>query len=36
MQSVWEGAGWHLPSVTALVAIFAACTLLSIRVFRWE
>lgn len=36
MQGIWDGAGWHLPSVGALVVIFATCTAVSIRVFRWE
>jgi ABC-2 type transport system permease protein len=36
MQGVWDGAGWHLPSAAALVVIFAACTAVSTRVFRWE
>lgn len=36
MVGVWDGAGWHAPSVAALVAIFAVYTTLSTRVFRWE
>jgi len=36
LQGVWEGSGWHLPSAVALCLIFAACTAVSTRVFRWE
>ena len=36
MQSVWDGSGWDLGSAAALVVIFAVCTAISTRVFRWE
>lgn len=36
MQGVWDGAGWNPVSVMALLLIFAACTGLSTKVFRWE
>jgi ABC-2 type transport system permease protein len=38
MQGVWDGSGWgaHLVNVVALLALFAAYTSLSTRVFRWE
>ena len=36
MEGIWEGAGWNLTSVGALVLIFGALTALSARVFRWE
>jgi ABC-2 type transport system permease protein len=36
MQGVWDGTGWSAASATALILIFAFCTALSSRVFRWE
>ena len=38
LQGVWDGTGWtaHWVNALALLAIFAACTALSTRVFRWE
>lgn len=36
LQGVWDGAGWRLADVAALVLIFCACTALSTKVFRWE
>jgi len=38
MQGVWSGAGWaaRWTDVGALALIFAACTALAARVFRWE
>lgn len=36
MQGIWDGTGWELGSMTALILIFALCTGLSSRVFRWE
>ncbi len=36
LESIWDGSGWHLGSVVALMAIFLALTALSARVFRWE
>ena len=38
LQGIWIGESWqsHAIDVVALVAIFAACTALSTRVFRWE
>lgn len=38
MQGIWAGSGWgaHWLNAVALVLIFAACTGLSTRVFRWE
>jgi ABC-2 type transport system permease protein len=38
LQGIWKGEPWgaHLGDVAALVAIFAICTALSARVFRWE
>ena len=38
MQGIWDGSGWgaHWGNVAALAVIFAACTGLSTKVFRWE
>ena len=38
MQGVWDGSGWsaHWGSALALLVLLAACTVLSVRVFRWE
>ena len=38
LQGVWDGSGWaaHWVNVAALLALFAAYTALSTRVFRWE
>jgi ABC-2 type transport system permease protein len=38
MQGVWDGTGWsaHLLNVAALLTIFALCSALATRVFRWE
>jgi ABC-2 type transport system permease protein len=38
LQGIWRGEGWtaHLGDVAALVLIFAICTAVSAKVFRWE
>jgi ABC-2 type transport system permease protein len=38
LQGVWNGSGWsaHWVNVAALLALFAAYTALSTKVFRWE
>ena len=38
LRGIWVGDGWlaHGWDVAALVVVFAACTALSARVFRWE
>lgn len=38
LKGVWDGSGWspHRVSVAALLALFAAYTAISTRVFRWE
>ena len=38
LQGIWDGAGWGplWGNVAALALIFAVCTALSTRVFRWE
>ncbi len=38
LQGVWNGSGWgaHWANVAALLALFAAYTALSTKVFRWE
>lgn len=38
LDGIWRGEPWsaHLGDVAALVAVFAICTALSARVFRWE
>jgi ABC-2 type transport system permease protein len=38
LQGIWNGDAWsaHLGDVAALVVVFAVCTALSAKVFRWE
>ena len=38
LQGVWKGEAWsaHMGDVAALVLVFAICTALSAKVFRWE
>lgn len=38
MEGIWKGEGWasHVGDVAALVLVFAVCTALSAKVFRWE
>jgi ABC-2 type transport system permease protein len=38
LEGIWRGDAWsaHLGDVAALVFIFAVCTALSAKVFRWE
>jgi ABC-2 type transport system permease protein len=38
LQGIWNGEAWsaHLGDVAALVVVFAVCTALSAKVFRWE
>jgi ABC-2 type transport system permease protein len=38
LQGIWKGDAWsaHIGDVAALVVIFAICTSLSAKVFRWE
>jgi ABC-2 type transport system permease protein len=38
MQGIWDGSGWgaHWVNVLALLLVFAVCTGLSTKVFRWE
>jgi ABC-2 type transport system permease protein len=38
LQGIWKGEAWsaHMGDVAALVVIFAICTSLSAKVFRWE
>ena len=38
MQGIWDGSGWgaHWGNVAALILVFAVCTGLSTKVFRWE
>jgi ABC-2 type transport system permease protein len=38
MQGVWDGAGWgaHWVNVLGLVAVFAVCSAVSTKTFRWE
>lgn len=38
LEGIWKGEPWsaHLGDVGALVAVFAVCTALSAKVFRWE
>jgi len=38
LQGIWNGDAWssHVGDVAALAALFAVCTALATRVFRWE
>jgi ABC-2 type transport system permease protein len=38
LRGIWQGEPWlaHTHDVAALVTVFAVCTLLSSRLFRWE
>ena len=38
LEGIWKGEGWwaHRQDVAALVVVFAICTALSAKVFRWE
>ena len=38
LRGIWIGEGWlaHGWDVAGLVAVFAICTAVSSRVFRWE
>src|SRR5271169_6704756 len=38
LQGIWKGEAWsaHAGDVGALVAVFAICTALSAKLFRWE
>ncbi len=38
LEGIWKGEAWsaHLGDVAALVLVFAICTTLSAKVFRWE
>ena len=38
LEGIWKGEAWsaHLGDIAALVAVFAICTALSAKVFRWE
>jgi ABC-2 type transport system permease protein len=38
LQGIWTGEPWsaHLGDVAGLVVVFAICTALSTRIFRWE
>jgi ABC-2 type transport system permease protein len=38
LQGIWKNEAWstHIGDVAALIAVFAICTALSAKVFRWE
>ena len=38
LSGIWQGDPWsaHLGDIAALVVVFAVCTLIASRVFRWE
>jgi ABC-2 type transport system permease protein len=38
LQGIWKGEAWsaHIGDVAALIVVFAICTALSAKVFRWE
>jgi ABC-2 type transport system permease protein len=38
LQGIWNGDRWsaHVYDIAALVLVFAVCTALSAKVFRWE
>jgi ABC-2 type transport system permease protein len=38
LEGIWKGEpwSWHIGDIVALVVVFAVCTALSAKVFRWE
>ena len=38
LEGIWKGEAWsaHIGDVAALILVFAICTALSAKVFRWE
>ncbi len=38
LEGIWKGDAWsaHVGDVAALIVVFAVCTALSARIFRWE
>ena len=38
LKGIWRGDAWsaHVTDVAALILVFAVCTALASRVFRWE
>jgi ABC-2 type transport system permease protein len=38
LRGIWRGDGWstHLADVAALIVVFAVCTAISSKIFRWE
>jgi ABC-2 type transport system permease protein len=38
LQGIWTGDAWsaHTGDLAALTVVFAVCTALSAKVFRWE
>jgi ABC-2 type transport system permease protein len=38
LQGIWKGEAWsaHIGDIAALILVFAICTALSAKVFRWE
>ena len=36
MQNIWDGAGWQWVDAAALAIVFALCTAVSTKIFRWE
>lgn len=38
LQGIWKGEAWsaHFGDIVGLVVVFAVCTALSAKVFRWE
>jgi ABC-2 type transport system permease protein len=38
LQGIWRGDGWsaHITDVAALIVVFAVCSFVSAKVFRWE
>jgi len=38
LRGIWRGDGWsaHLGDIAALIVVFAVCTAISSKIFRWE
>ena len=38
LRGIWRGDGWspHLADIAALIVVFAVCTAISSKIFRWE
>jgi hypothetical protein len=35
MQGIWDGTGWQWIDAAALLVVFALCSVLATKIFRW-